>query len=320
MKDQALPPATIGLMSFNQVETIRSTFESLINQDFHGTLEILISDDGSTDGTSKILKDLIEAYSGRHSLRDISATHNVGLIGNVNRIFTQATHEFVFLAAGDDISHSNRVRTCMLEFARNPLAFAVHSKVIRINSSGQSLGEADAPCPRTIDKPEEVYASGGMIIGATAAYRKSLFSQFGPIRDERCYEDLVLAFRATLVGQLVYIPKSLVSYRIEGGLSSIRSFESKAIRDSDRLKGALRNVAFLEQRLHDVTHPTLVKNNQLIDKLKKEITYRALTAAFYQKRFRIWRRLFSKDWKLVLRVAAKEIPYRWSNKNISNTQ
>ena len=56
-------------------------------------------------------------------------------------------------------------------------------------------------------------------IGASQAFTKSLFDDFGPIRFSEAYEDLVLGFRALLTDSYVYIPKPLLRYRV-GGLTS----------------------------------------------------------------------------------------------------
>lgn len=48
---------SIIVPSYNRVHTIETSIESLLNQNYSGTYEIIISDDGSTDGTVELVKE-----------------------------------------------------------------------------------------------------------------------------------------------------------------------------------------------------------------------------------------------------------------------
>lgn len=307
---------SVGLLSYQQQDTIERAFRSLVSQNYHEPLEILVADDGSTDDTPKILQALIEQYQGSHHVRNVSGSINLGLIGNVNRVFEQSNGEFVFLAAGDDLSSPDRVVECMKIFTKNSDVMAVHTKVWEINKEGVRLKERIPPVVSAHVKAEEAVLKNSILIGATGAYRAGLFEFFGPLKSPFLFEDLIFAYRAVLKGRLYYLDKPLVEYRVEEGLSSNQKFSSKKLRSDARLRGAKRSVAILEQRIHDTKLSKHPSSKALLAQLEREFNYRSMSVRFYEDNNAFWASLFSRKFLHVIRVALKEIPYQRSSKDL----
>ena len=57
----AVPKVSIMIVSFNQRNFVAEAIESAVNQDY-ANLEVVISDDGSTDGTAEIIAQLQSRY------------------------------------------------------------------------------------------------------------------------------------------------------------------------------------------------------------------------------------------------------------------
>lgn len=78
------------------------------------------------------------------------------------------------------------------------------------------------PPALTDDHPDPADWMNAMatLIGATQALTRPLFEVFGPITEQDAYEDLVLAFRAMLLGGLHFIDTPLLRYRENVGMSS----------------------------------------------------------------------------------------------------
>lgn len=68
------PPVTIILPVFNEVTTIDGTLKSLLTQDYEGSLDVIVADGGSTDGTASKLGDWAES------------TSNLSVIANERRV------------------------------------------------------------------------------------------------------------------------------------------------------------------------------------------------------------------------------------------
>ena len=77
------PRVSVLIISFNQKDYIVDAMESAVNQDYDH-LEVIVSDDASTDGTSEI----IAAYQKRYPERLVALLHkdNVGITGNSIRL------------------------------------------------------------------------------------------------------------------------------------------------------------------------------------------------------------------------------------------
>jgi len=310
------PLVSFGLLSYNQEDFVESALHSAFAQT-HDPLEILISDDASTDKTPEIIKRCVDQYQGPHRIRVISPKKNGGLVANVNHVFHQAEGEIVVLAAGDDFSLPHRVAQIVRAFNTSANVMAVHSKTRSMAPDGTLLDQEGSPPDSTLaENIEAIAVTGSVLVGATGAYRKSLYKQFGPIQSNRCYEDLVYGYRAVLAGRLKYIDQVLVHYRVGLGMSAHRTFQTKADRAAHRLAGCLRNVAFLEQRLHDTSLSDHSKKKTLQHLLGREIQYRSAGVTFYQSKARFVRLFFSGKALVAFRVLFKELPYQWSRKDL----
>ena len=91
---------TTVVTSYNHEKYIEKAIESAIWQKENGvTHEILLSDDGSTDGT----RDIIRRYARKYPfIRDISSDENLGISANLRKCFAAASGKYVAILEGDD--------------------------------------------------------------------------------------------------------------------------------------------------------------------------------------------------------------------------
>lgn len=94
---------TIGVLAYNSANTILETLDSTYNQTFPN-IELIISDDGSTDNTINIVSDWLGTHKERF-VKSILLTSdtNTGTPANCNRLFEKAEGEYIKYIAGDDI-------------------------------------------------------------------------------------------------------------------------------------------------------------------------------------------------------------------------
>ncbi len=70
------PLVTFYVITYNQARFVREAVESALAQTY-SPIEILLSDDCSTDGTFEIIQETVKGYSGPHTVilnRNTSAT------------------------------------------------------------------------------------------------------------------------------------------------------------------------------------------------------------------------------------------------------
>lgn len=99
-KHSPKPTVSSIILGYNHLEFIVEAIESALAQegDFHH--EILLSDDGSTDGTARVMAHYSQKYPMR--IRNISRGGNFGISENYRHCFAEAQGEFVAVLEGDD--------------------------------------------------------------------------------------------------------------------------------------------------------------------------------------------------------------------------
>src|SRR5690606_9493062 len=92
------PLVTFALFAYNQENYIREAIEGAFAQTYE-PLEIILSDDCSTDQTFEIMQEVVLGYNGPHKVCVRRNEVNLGLAGHINSILAQAEGEFICWAA-----------------------------------------------------------------------------------------------------------------------------------------------------------------------------------------------------------------------------
>ncbi|MGH9157306.1 MAG: glycosyltransferase family 2 protein [Acidimicrobiales bacterium] len=103
------PVVTVGMPVYNGAKYLESTLDALLAQEFDA-FELLIADNGSTDGTSEICG----AYAARDGrIRYHRSTVNRGAAWNYNRLVPMASGRYFKWAAHDDLCRPEFLRMCV---------------------------------------------------------------------------------------------------------------------------------------------------------------------------------------------------------------
>src|SRR4051812_48138560 len=92
------PLVSIGIPTFNRAESLRRSIRSALAQD-HPALEVVVSDDGSTDNTAAVVAELA-AHDAR--LRCVSQAVNLGHARNFQAVLEAARGEYFMWLSDDD--------------------------------------------------------------------------------------------------------------------------------------------------------------------------------------------------------------------------
>ena len=205
---------TVFLVTYNQENFVKEAAESILNQDYKN-LDIVISDDCSTDNTYDILKELVGQYKGKHNVYLRKNEKNMGVVEHINLIINKFLKtEYYIPCSGDDIQYPNRVKEVMNYFKLNQDVYAVCSNAVIIDEAGKEHGIFLKKFPLTKRDFFEVMKKGSNFFGAGAAYRKDIFDNFGIMNSNARNEDQILPYRASLLGKVGYINKPLLKYRV----------------------------------------------------------------------------------------------------------
>lgn len=208
------------VMCYQQRDVVQRALQSLLAQDYPID-EIIVSDDCSTDGTIDAILAMEQQLQQRcNNLVIRKNPKNLGIVGHFNVLFEQARNEFIVYFAGDDISEPQRIRRLAEHFrsAGCPRYYLVHSDV-RMIDDADNLGEIFKP-PVITDHLDFMGTalSARLHVGATAAFTRALWADYGGFEENWVYEDLILGWRAAMHNHYHYLPECLLRYR-SGGIT-----------------------------------------------------------------------------------------------------
>ncbi len=246
------PLVTFALLAYNQEKYIREAVEGAFCQTY-SPLEIILSDDCSSDRTFEIMEVMAAAYTGPHIIRLRQNTENIGIARHLNAITKEFSGRYLILAAGDDISVAERTAACVaaMEDLGMPL---VHSMVTYIDEKSKDTAyqRTHAPLLWAPIDASSAATSTSLYIGATGAISRDLHAKFGQILFPQAYEDLVFGFRSVIGGGSHFIEQRLVRYRIGVGVSHIQpNLSNKEKKEKDK-RGLKAHADVYRQRLLDL--------------------------------------------------------------------
>jgi alpha-1,3-rhamnosyltransferase len=257
MKMQNLNPlVSIVVITYNSSEFVLETLESTKKQSYQN-IELIVTDDCSTDNTVEICRNWIEINKGRFvNTALITVENNTGIAPNANRGFKASKGEWIKFIAGDDMLMENCINELINYIKINkslPITFLVHGII-----PFKKKCEFDAVYP-----PEKLMQSdahnqliyflkrGNSVSGSAFFLERLTFSNLG-CYDERynLFEDFPLLIKYTKNNHKIWlIKKPLFKYRIHTtNLSFDRSF---LLKDSYiRFRNEILFPLLLEYRLY----------------------------------------------------------------------
>lgn len=169
---QEYPRVTIYLSNLNCGPYIKDCLNSIVNQSWPN-LEILISDDGSTDGSLETIKE----YANRDKrIRVFERGKPHGICGAINETLEEATGEFACNFDADDIMMPHFWEVAMMYFSRPEVGF------VSIGLISMGRVELNIPIytyvpPMIWDNPREIFI-GNRVFGASP-FRMKMFRELG---------------------------------------------------------------------------------------------------------------------------------------------
>lgn len=128
--DSAIHPlVSVPVITYNSSKTVVETLDSIYNQTYRN-LELIVSDDCSTDNTVDICREWIAAHKERFVRTELlTVEKNTGVSGNMNRAERACQGEWIKVIAGDDLLMPKCVETNVNYIKEHEDAIYVFSKV-----------------------------------------------------------------------------------------------------------------------------------------------------------------------------------------------
>lgn len=210
------PLVSFILLAYNQEQYIREAVEGALSQTY-SPLEIILSDDSSTDRTFEIMKEMTNAYRGPHMVKTRRESINLGLTAHMNQALGVTSGVLIVLAAGDDISFTHRVSAISQRWinAGKPKC-CIHSNAEIFfggDTDSVNLQQWKPVNPHKFNNLKDVILGQHYVLGATEAISRHIFTEFPPINASIQNEDVIFTIRAAAQDGCLYINESLIKYR-----------------------------------------------------------------------------------------------------------
>lgn len=135
---QNKPLVSVVICTYNQQNFIRETLDSVLAQTYPN-IEIIVSDDGSVDGTPDILREYGQRYPDK--IKPVFSPMNTGIPSNINRGMKQRTGELTAWLDGDDLMLPAKIEKQVDFLLKHPeVTGCYHDAEIFDSNSGQGIG------------------------------------------------------------------------------------------------------------------------------------------------------------------------------------
>jgi glycosyltransferase involved in cell wall biosynthesis len=163
------PKVSVVIPNYNRVRFIRAALESVLGQTYEN-IEIIVSDDGSTDGSQDIIQELARQHS---NIITVYAPMNRGITSAVNAGFEKCTGEYVIMFDSDDVMFPAKLATQVAILEQRPdCGICSHDEEI-IDANGDVVGLLTAGKP--IEGGVEIMFQTRWFMGPPYSTQKSSF-------------------------------------------------------------------------------------------------------------------------------------------------
>ncbi len=214
------PLVSYVLTAYNIEEYIEESVNCAFAQTYE-PLEIILSDDCSTDNTYEIMKKMATEYKGPHKIILNRNEQNLGITRHMNKAYLDLAHGGIIVVAhGDDISDCRRTGILVEYLQKNASCTQVANSATVCDSNMQPLNSQLQKNFRIGEIREYKLGSGAHVSVGFSAFRREVMTYFGRLQDSCPTEDDPIGFRAILLGKIAFLPDILTKYRKHEGSNS----------------------------------------------------------------------------------------------------
>lgn len=217
------PRFTILCATYNQEDYVEDMLLSALGQTY-ADFEIVIIDDGSTDGTPEVLRRVLERASAEQRSRVITErTPNGGQTAAYERGFALSHGEYICLLDSDDRFHPDKLREIYQAARSHPEAGLIMHPLRMVDAAGRDMGivrpqaaaMSDGDMRETMRRIARHVAPGasGLVL------RRDLMARLfpAPTKDFPFAADAYLSFGAACLAPVKALSTPLADYRMQPG-------------------------------------------------------------------------------------------------------
>jgi glycosyltransferase involved in cell wall biosynthesis len=221
MMAENAPLISVLLPVYNAARYVAESIESILGQTL-GDFELLILDDGSTDGSLEVLR----RYAGHDPRIRLTSRRNKGLAPSLNELIDQARGEYLARMDADDVALPERFERQVAYLRAHPECVLVGCRVRLIDLDGDPL--CDWCILQDHESLDALYLRGERsteISHPAIMMRHDDVLAVGKYREFPVIEDVDLYLRLAERGQITNLPEVLLLYRYHAAnISKVASY------------------------------------------------------------------------------------------------
>ncbi|MGI4021609.1 MAG: glycosyltransferase family 2 protein [Janthinobacterium lividum] len=203
---ESLSFVSIALCTYNGEKFLREQLDSLVSQSYRN-LEIIAVDDCSTDQTFVILQEYSVHYP---FIKVYQNKTNLGFAKNFEHALSLCSGELIALSDQDDIWHIDKISKQATSIGDN--LFIYHDSEF-ILQDGQSLNKKMSDIVNLYrGANSEAFLFFNCVSGHSILMKQELVEKALPLKEGH-FHDWWLAYTATNLGSIDFIPECLIKYR-----------------------------------------------------------------------------------------------------------
>lgn len=241
------PVVTIGMPVYNGARYLEEALRSILSQTYVD-LELLISDNASTDATEAICRD----YAARdRRIQYFRNSRNLGAAANYNRVIHLARGRYFRHAAHDDILAPTNIERCVEVLDAQPDVALAYPRMVMIDADGKAIETREHSLELGEARPSARFAKyahlcdeGSMCDPVFGLFRTAALRETN-LLGAYIAADMILLGEIALRGRIVEIPEYLFfeRYHAEGSVLSNPTLDDRAAWFDLNSRGKLINQA-----------------------------------------------------------------------------
>jgi glycosyltransferase involved in cell wall biosynthesis len=199
--------ASIVVCTYNGERYLQEQLNSLLIQT-HKPLEIIISDDGSSDSTRQVIEDFRSAHAGL--VKVLENKINKGLNHNFMNAFKYTSGEYIFPCDQDDIWKEDKVERLISEIGVRDM---IYTDSILVTETLEDMGQKRSGIVNMVTESELIYfLFCNCVAGHSLMFKRSLLDVMYPY-DSHVPNDLWITWAALCQNGIKYLDWGSVYYR-----------------------------------------------------------------------------------------------------------
>lgn len=202
---------SVVIPAYNRATYIERTVDSVLAQTYPH-VELIVGDDGSTDGTYEILQRY--EREGKLTLLTHPERVNKGQSATLNRALDYAQGEYICVLDSDDMFAPNKLAVQVDYLERHPETGLVYCNGYAVDESDNTLYPSLPENHREKNDPSLLLLDCYMLLAVSPMVRKSVLDKAGRFEESfRSAQDHDMVLRIAEITTMAYIPECLFYYR-----------------------------------------------------------------------------------------------------------